>query len=102
MVVPAPFANDKAKWHGTSQKIEHEGDGFFGTVMGKDYGGHIAASSIRILISDRTRKIMYNWSGGVEVMMQRNGEKLEPLPRERLWQEEKRVEKAIELALKSF
>lgn len=98
--VAAPFRDDKAEWGGTSQKIEHKGDGFFGSIMGKDYGGHIAASAIRIAITDRAGKTVYYWSGGVEVMMQRNGDKLEPLPTEDLWQDEKRVIKAVKYALK--
>lgn len=100
LAVAAPFREDKAEWGGTSQKIEHKGDGFFGSIMGKDYGGHIAASAVRIGIIDRTGKTVYLWSGGVEVMMQRNGEKLEPLPVESLWQNEKRVIKAVKYALK--
>lgn len=100
LAVAAPFRDDKAEWGGTSQKIEHKGDGFFGSIMGNDYGGHIAASAVRIGIVDRSGKTVYLWSGGVEVMMQRNGEKLEPLPVESLWQNEKRVIKAVKYALK--
>ncbi len=98
--VGAPFRDDKAEWAGTSQKIEHEGDGFFGTLMGTDYGGTIAASAIRVIISDRAGRPLYNWMGGVEVMMMRKGESLEPLPPEALWQSDKRVVKAVKYALK--
>lgn len=98
--VGAPFRDDKAEWAGTAQKIEHTGDGFFGTIMGTDYGGTIAASAVRVIISDRAGKPLYNWMGGVEVMMMRNGESLEPLPPEKLWQSRKRVEKAVSYALK--
>lgn len=100
LVVAAPFRKDKAEWAGTTQKVEHRGDGFFGAITGKDYEGHIGASAIRIVISDRDGKPLYNWMGGVEVMMQRNGEALEPLPKEDLWQSEKRVRKAVNYALK--
>ena len=100
--VAANFRKDKAEWAGTTQKVESRGDGFFGTITGRDYEGQIAASAIRIVISDRGGKPLYNWMGGVEVMMQRNGEKLEPLPQEELWQSEKRVRKAVQYALKPF
>ena len=98
--VGAPFAKDKAEWAGTSQKIKHKGDGFLGTIMGKSYGGTVAATAIRIVISDRSGTPVYNWSGGVEVMMQRNGDKFEALPVDSLWKNEKRVMKAIKYALK--
>ena len=100
LAVAAPFAKDKAQWGGTSQKIKHRGDGLFGAILGKDYGGYVAASAIRVLISDRSGKPVYNWSGGIEVMMQRNGQKFEELPVENLWQNEKRVRKAVKYALK--
>jgi hypothetical protein len=102
LAIAAPFANDKAEWDGTSQKMEHKGDGFFGTVMGKDYGGHVAASTIRIEVTDRSGRVAYRWAGGIEVMMSRNGTTLEPLPTEQLWQSEKRVKKAVAYALKPF
>lgn len=98
--VAAPFANDKAEWGGTTQKIKHKGDGLFGAILGKNYGGTVGASAIRIVISDRQGKPVYNWSGGIEVLMQRNGEKLEVLPKESLWQNQKRVLKAVKYALK--
>ena len=98
--VAAPFANDKAEWGGTTQKIKHKGDGLFGAILGKNYGGNVGASAIRIVISDRQGKPVYNWSGGIEVLMQRDGEKLEILPMESLWQNQKRVLKAVKYALK--
>lgn len=100
MPVAAPFLKDKAEWGGTSQKIKHRGDGFFGALTGKGYGGTIAATAVRIVISDRTGKPVYRWEGGIEVMMQRNGKKLEALPVTDLWQKPKRVTKAVKYALK--
>ena len=100
--VAAPFVKDRAEWGGTTQKVEHRGDGLFGALTGKGYQGHIAASAIRIVISARSGKPLYNWMGGVELMMRRNGKKLEPLPTEELWQNDKRIIKAIKYALKPF
>ena len=100
LAMAAPFAKDKAEWGGTSQKIKHSGDGFLAAVTGKSFSGYVAASAIRVVISDRTGKPVYNWSGGVEVMMRRNGQKFEALPKDGLWQNEKRVLKAIKYALK--
>ncbi|MEM7359723.1 MAG: hypothetical protein AAF431_11550 [Pseudomonadota bacterium] len=100
LAVAAPFNKDKAEWGGTSQNIKHSGDGFIGALTGKGYAGHIAATSIRVLVSDRQGAIVYRWEGGIEVMMQRKGKKLEALPKEQLWQNERRVSKAIRYALK--
>lgn len=98
--VAAPFMKDKADWGGTSQKIKHRGDGFFGTIMGKDYGGHVAASAITMRITDRAGNVVYNWMGGIEVLMERNGQELETLPTSSFWQKPKRVEKAVKYVLK--
>jgi len=98
--VGAAFRNDKAEWAGTSQSVESKGDGFFGAVMGTGYEGTIAASAIHVTISDRSGRLLYNWMGGVEVMMQRDGEQLEPLPPEALWQSQKRIRNAVKYALK--
>ncbi|MBT8114153.1 MAG: hypothetical protein KJP04_02150 [Arenicella sp.] len=98
--VAAPFVDDKAQWGGTSQKIKHKGDGLFGAILGTNYGGNVGASAIRIVISDRKGMPVYNWLGGIEVLMQRNGDQLEVLPAADLWQSRKRVLKAIKYALK--
>lgn len=94
--VSASFRKNKAEWHGTSQKIKHKGDGFFG----KDYEGYIAASAIKMTISNRDGEPLYHWASGVEVLMSRNGRKLEQLPSAELWQDEKRIRKAIKYLLK--
>lgn len=101
-VVPigAPFNSDKAVWDGTSQKIKHRGDGLLKMFTGKKYGGTVAVSSIKISISDRQGVPIYYWAGGIEVLMERNGEALEPLPSSKFWQDEKRVLKAVKYALK--
>lgn len=100
LAVAAPFVKDRAEWGGTSQKMKHKGDGLFGSIMGKDYGGHVAASAVMVEISDRAGRPVYKWIGGIEVLMQRDGQKLEALPQEELWQKPKRVLKAVKYALK--
>jgi hypothetical protein len=101
-VVAAPFSNDKAEWHNTSQKIKHQGDGLMKFISGKSYSGTIAASSLQISIWDRSENPLYSWNGGIEVLMQRNGKALEYMPENAFWQDEKRIMKAIKLALKPF
>lgn len=95
-VVQAPFSSDKASWSGTKQKIEVSGDGWFGG--GKS--GNVYASSIHVAVLDRSGTPRYFWSGGVEVMMHREGETMKSLPREALWQDEERIRDAVEYAFK--
>lgn len=98
--VSAPFMNDKAEWHGTSQKIKHRGDGLMKFITGKSYGGNIAASSLKVAIWDRQENLLFSWAGGIEVLMQRNAKSLEPIPASQYWQDEKRIRNAVKLALK--
>jgi len=96
LAVGAPFSKDKAVWGGTSQKIKHRGDGLFS----KGYEGYTSASAIRVIVADRSGKVAYRWEGGIEVMKSRNGTKFEDLPKESLWQNEKRIRNAIKYVLK--
>ncbi len=98
--VSAPFMDDKAQWHGTSQKIKHRGDGLMKFITGKNYGGNIAASTLKIAIWDRQETLLYSWFGGIEVLMQRNAKSLEQIPPDQYWRDEKRIRNAVKLALK--
>jgi len=98
-VVGAPFMKDKTKWDNTSQKIKHKGDGLMKFITGKGYGGTIAASSLKVSIWDRRDRLLYSWSGGIEVLMQRNGKALEKIPATQFWQDEKRIKNSVKLAL---
>lgn len=101
-VVGAPFNNDKAEWHGTTQSIKHSGDGLAKFITGKKYSGTIAASSLSVTIWDRKESLLYSWPGGIEVLMQREGDSLNYMPEEQFWQDKKRIQKAVKLALKPF
>lgn len=101
-VVGAPFNNDKAEWHGASQGIKHSGDGFAKFITGKKYSGTIAASSLKVAIWDRKEKLLYSWPGGIEVLMHREGDSLNYMPEDQFWQDGKRIQKAVKLALKPF
>ena len=88
----AQFAKDRAEWDGVKQKIEHEG-------RDKGYGGTIAASSIGFAVYDHTDKIKYQHYGGLEVLQMRIDARLEPIPAERYFSDEKRVRKAAQVAV---
>lgn len=98
--VGAPFMNDKAEWDGASQKIKHKGDGLMKFIAGKNYGGTIAATSLKVSIWDRRETLLYSWAGGIEVLMQRNAKALEYVPVSEFWQDEKRIKNAVKIALK--
>jgi hypothetical protein len=98
-VVAAPFANDKAEWDGTSQKIKHSGDGLMKLIGGQSYTGSIGASSLKVTFWDRAERLLYSSSGGIEVLMQRNAKALETLPDDQFWKDEMRIRKAVKIAL---
>jgi len=75
-LVGAPFTNDKAEWHGTTQNIQHSGDGLAKFITGQKYTGSIAASLLKVTIWDRKETLLYSWAGGIEVLMQREGQSL--------------------------
>jgi len=100
IAIGAPFQKDKAEWEGTSQKIKHKGDGLLKFITGKSYAGSIAASTIKVTISDRQDNPLYYWGGGIEVMMHRTKDKLEYMAPTDLWQDKKRITKAVSYSLK--
>ncbi|MFT6408767.1 MAG: hypothetical protein ACJAQ6_002188 [Arenicella sp.] len=69
-------------------------------MFGKNYGGNVAASAVQIVIVDRQSRTVFNWIGGIEVLMHRNGTKLEELPKAELWKNKKRVIRAAKYAVK--
>lgn len=101
-LVGAPFTNDKAEWHGTSQSIKNSGDGLVKFITGQKYTGSIAASSLKVTIWDRKETLLYSWAGGIEVLMQREGQSLKYMPEDQFWQDERRIKNAIKAALQPF
>jgi len=99
LAVGAPFKDDKAEWDGASQKIKHKGDGLMKFITGKNYGGTIAASSLKVSIWDRRETLLYSWGGGIEVLMERNAKTLEQIPASEFWQDKKRIKNSVKLAL---
>jgi len=92
--VNVPWSDDRAEWDGTKQTIESKGRG--------KYSGQIAALSLEIRFVDRSERPLYIGNGGLEVLQKREQQQLVPLPAEQLWQDEKRAEKAVTIALKSL
>ncbi len=91
MMVDAQFKNDRAEWDGVKQKVESKGRGKF--------GGNIRAASMRASIIDRQDKLLFSSSGGIEVLQDRVDAQLIPRPKEAMLKDEKRLMKALEIAL---
>ena len=100
--VPAPFENDRAKWHEVTQKVQKSDNSLYDLMTGGKYTGHIGASSLDVSFWDRSNKLLYHNSGGLELVMMRNGKQLNRLPAAQLFQDEKRIKSAIKIAFKPF
>ncbi len=92
-VTQAPAENDKAEWDGTSQKIRKKG----GSLK---YTANVAASTLTFSVFDATEQPIYINYGGLEVLMMRVKEQFQPLDSSEYFQDEKRIRKAAQLALK--
>ncbi|MDJ0698539.1 MAG: hypothetical protein QNJ07_01680 [Woeseiaceae bacterium] len=91
-VTSAQFEKDRAEWDGVKQKVEHEG-------RDKGYSGKIAVSSIGFAVFDHSDRIRYQYYGGLEVLQKRIDARLEPIPAERFFSDEKRIRKAAQIAV---
>ena len=96
--VTAVFSDDRAEWDGVKRKVKSSGDGFslFG---GKDYQGSIAGVSFQLAIYDRSDELLYVQRGGIDVLQERQGEKLVNRTDEFL-NDPKRLKKAVQMAFK--
>ncbi|MCZ6643566.1 MAG: hypothetical protein O7F71_18485 [Gammaproteobacteria bacterium] len=100
--IGAPFENNKANWDGVDQKISTKTGGI-GELFGKGkYSGTTGASSLQISIYDRSDELLFSARGGIEVVMQLDGQSLAALPTEQLFLDEKRLLKSVRLALKEL
>lgn len=92
--VGAPFYKDRAEWDGTTQKVKHKGR--------SNVEGTLHASSIEVSIYDRQENLLYSDRGGIELQMWRDGQALKKLPVNELFQDDKRVKKAVDKAMDDF
>lgn len=90
-MVDAPFKDDRAAWDGIKQKVQSKGGGKF--------SGTIRAASMRASIIDRQDNLLFSSSGGIEVLQDRVGSQLIPRPTEAMLKDDKRLMKALEIAL---
>lgn len=91
----AQFAKGRAEWDGVKQKLESEG-------RDKGYGGSIAASSISVAVYDESMRSQYIYYGGLELLQMRVDAALLPIPKEQYFSDEKRLRKAVRIAVSPF
>lgn len=97
VVVEAPFGGGRAVWDGTWQGIKAGGvmKGFFAGSP----EGTLGALSLRLTVVDTTGTLLYEESGGIEVLSKLEGKEFVLVPRQELFSDDKRVEKAVKIAL---
>ncbi|MGV6808008.1 MAG: hypothetical protein ACWA5K_08925 [bacterium] len=98
--VRALFSADKAYWDGIEHKVKSSGDGFFASLSGREWSGHIWASSVELLFFDKSERLLFGNRGGIEPIMERKGEALAATDSSTWFQDEKKIKKAVKLAAK--
>ncbi|MFK7829596.1 MAG: hypothetical protein AB8B57_07455 [Congregibacter sp.] len=92
-IINAPIENDKAEWDGVSQKVKKKGRGL-------KYTATVAASTVTLSIYDERERPLYVNYGGLEVLMMREKTEFKPLDPSTFFQDEKRIRKAVSIAVK--
>jgi len=92
-IIQAHVENDRAEWDGTSQKLRKKG----GSLK---YTASAAASTLTFSIFDATEQPLYVNYGGLEVLVMRVKQQLQPLDASEYFRDEKRIRKAAQLAVK--
>lgn len=92
-IIQAPVENDKAEWDGTSQKVQKKG----GRLK---YTASVAASTVTLSIYGHSEQPLFINYGGLEVLMMRVKTEFHPLDSNEFFQDEKRLRKAMSIALK--
>ena len=73
-IFQVPMESDRVEWDGTKQKLAYEG-------RSKKYAANINVSSVSVAIYDAASKPLYLQYGGLEPIMYRLGEQLQPAHR---------------------
>jgi len=97
VVVSAKLQSDHASWDGTSQGA---GKGkFWKALLGVSHSGTIPALSLLVILSDTADTDLYVNAGGIELLAKVSANGIVPVPREELFLDEERLDKAVRLAL---
>lgn len=88
-----PMENDRVEWDGVSQSVAHSGKSI-------QYKANINVSSVVVGIYDAKDTPLFMNYGGLEPMMRREGDQLQPLPADQLLRDEEKIRKAAQTAVK--
>jgi hypothetical protein len=91
-ITRVPVESDRVEWDGTKQKLMYEG-------RGKKYTATAAVSSVSVSIYDSSDEPLYLYYGGLEPLMYRVDEQLQPLGADKLFLDEKRIRSAAQEAV---
>jgi hypothetical protein len=92
MVYGVPMESDRVEWDGTKQKLAYEG-------RGSKYTATVSVSSVSVSIYDSASVPLYQHYGGLEPIMWRQGEQLQPLSADKLFLDEKLIRRAAQIAV---
>lgn len=88
-----PMESDEVEWDGVKQRIDREG-------RRKKYTATIAVSSVSFAVFDHADRPQYVNYGGLEPLMRRVEDQLEPKDPSQFFLDEKRIREAVEVAMK--
>lgn len=91
-VFRVPMESDRVEWDGTKAKIRYEG-------RSEKYAANVSVSSVSLAMYDSTDKPIYLYYGGLEPLMYRNGEQLEPLDTSEFFKDEELIREAAQIAV---
>lgn len=87
-----PMESDEVEWDGVKQRIEREG-------RRQKYTATIAVSSVSFAVFDHADRPQYVNYGGLEPLMHRVEDQLEPLDPSAFFRDDKRIRNAAEVAM---
>jgi len=91
-ITKVPMESDRVQWDGAKAKLRYEG-------RSKKYSASISVSSVSLAMYDSTGKPIYLFYGGLEPLMYRDAEQLEPLSADEFFKDDERVRKAAQIAV---
>lgn len=94
----SPFPS-KVSWHGTSESISSYAAVLLDSIIGIRRSGTVPALSLTVCIQDLNGVDQYSHYGGIQLMAKLSGDKFSPVPREKLFTDEERNTKAVDIAL---
>jgi hypothetical protein len=93
--VPVHFANDRAEWHGTSEKLASG----WQTVFVGSHSGSSHAFSLRTILEDSNGRSLFVNHGGIQLAAKIAGRDFVAVPPNELFTDAKRNQAAVDIAL---